>query len=155
MNAALAPLHQFWSQRQPRERTALLAGGAVLAVALLYGLVVAPIAKDRARLATALPQLRADSARFARDLAQAKGISAPAAGAVDFKALAQGAGLPASTTIATPDSKHASASGKGILWTSVAQLLADTRSQGWTLSRFSVHTNDGGNTVDLDAEWTR
>jgi len=155
MNAALAPLNEFWTQRQPRERAALLGGGAVLALALLYGLVVAPIAKDRARLAQTLPALRADAARFARDLAQAKGASGNAAAAVDFKSLAQGAGLPASASVAMPDNKHATVSGKDILWTTATQLVADAHAQGWVLSHFNARTADGGTTVALDAEWTR
>jgi hypothetical protein len=114
-----------------------------------------PIARDRARLTRSLPALRADAARFARDLALAKGqgnSSAPA----DLAALAAAAGLaPDAARIASTDSKHTTLSGKGLPWAAVTHLLEQARAQGWTLSRLSAHSPDGQPTVDVDAEWTR
>jgi len=154
MNKHLAPLLAFWKQRAPRERAILAAGLAVLIFALLYSLIIAPVAKQRKHLEQTLPLLRAEAARFARDVASVKG-QVNTASPADMALLVQSAGLPDAAHVASPDSKHASLDGKGLPWANVTQLLADARSQGWTLTRFIVKSPDGGAMVDVNAEWTR
>ncbi|MDP2834088.1 MAG: type II secretion system protein GspM [Pseudomonadota bacterium] len=56
----IAKARQFWTSRTPRERRLLALGGGVLLFGLVWGLVWAPIAGDRARLEKALPKLRAE-----------------------------------------------------------------------------------------------
>jgi type II secretory pathway component PulM len=70
MTHAFAPIQAYWQQRNARERTLLTACAVVVGLAAIY-LIAEPIARDRARLQRSLPALRADAARFARDLAQA------------------------------------------------------------------------------------
>jgi general secretion pathway protein M len=53
-------LMQFWRARSTRERWILGIGGAILALALLHGLVYAPVMAARAKLEKRLPQTRAE-----------------------------------------------------------------------------------------------
>jgi type II secretory pathway component PulM len=154
MNKHFAPLVAFWKQRAPRERAILAMGAGILILALLYSLLIAPVSAQRKHLLQTLPELRADAARFARDVASIKGQTSTAAPA-DMALLVQSAGLPDAAHVASPDNKHASLSGKGLPWANVAQLLADARSQGWTLAKLSVKSPDGGGMVDITAEWAR
>jgi general secretion pathway protein M len=54
-------LREFWSAREPRERALIAAGLGALLLAVLWAYVWDPIATDRARLAAALPKLRAQA----------------------------------------------------------------------------------------------
>lgn len=54
-------LKALWTAREPRERAVIAGGLAVLALAALWAYVWDPIATDRARLAAALPALRAEA----------------------------------------------------------------------------------------------
>jgi type II secretory pathway component PulM len=154
MNKHLAPLIASWKQRPPRERAILASVVGALIVVMIYSLLIAPVAAQRKHLIQALPELRADAARFARDVATIKGQTSTAA-PPDMTLLVQSAGLPDAAHVASPDNKHASLSGKALPWANVAQLLADARSQGWTLTQFSVKSPDGGAMVDITAEWAR
>jgi general secretion pathway protein M len=154
MTHAFAPIQAYWQQRNARERTLLTACAVVVGLAAIY-LIAEPIARDRARLQRSLPALRADAARFARDLAQAKGLGASSAPA-DIAALAGAAGLPPDQAhITSSDAKHGKLSGQNLPWPAVTRLLADARAQGWTLARLAARPKDNPATVDVDAEWTR
>lgn len=54
----------FWQARTGQERRFLAVGGAVLALALGYVLLVAPAVEGRARLRLALPELRQQAAEL-------------------------------------------------------------------------------------------
>ncbi|QDQ26021.1 type II secretion system protein M [Chitinimonas arctica] len=156
MKSHLAPLIEFWKQRNTRERAILAAGGGLLLLALIYGLVIAPVARERARLQASLPGLRADVARFQRDLQEAKGQPAGAANSGDISALVMAAGWPAGTaTVDSKDDKHGAVHAKSVAWPSLTALMAAAQSQGWKLSKLSVRSPDGTDTVDADLEWTR
>ncbi|WP_374351923.1 type II secretion system protein GspM [Chitinimonas sp.] len=152
---ALAPLMQYWRQRNARERAILTAGAAIVLLSLLYALIYEPIARERQRLQRSLPNLRADASRFSRDLALAKGSTSSAAPS-DLAALAAAAGLGSDLAkISTPDSKRSQLSAHGAPWSSMTRLLADARAQGWTLTRLSARSKDGQASMDIEAEWTR
>lgn len=149
-----ASLAQYWQQRNARERMALVACGGVVLLAILYSLLIDPVAKERARLERSLPNLRADAARFARDVNLAKGVSATG-GSADIATLATSAGLDAKAAqVSSSDAKHSKLTGQALPWANVTHLLSDARAQGWTLAHLSAHSNDGI-TVDVDAEWTK
>jgi general secretion pathway protein M len=56
--------NEFWQARNPRERAILIAGAALLALALLYGLAWLPLTKERKRLALSIPELRNKTAQM-------------------------------------------------------------------------------------------
>ena len=71
----------LWQQRQPRERSVLGVGAAVIVAALLYALLIAPALDGRRQLQSALPELRQQAAEMqglAQQAAQFAGASATA-----------------------------------------------------------------------------
>ncbi len=56
----LSRARAFWSARNRRERLFLAIGAGALGVALLYGLAYDPLARAREKLASRLPQTRAE-----------------------------------------------------------------------------------------------
>jgi type II secretory pathway component PulM len=79
-------LRELWRAREPRERLVIALGLGALVLAGLWAYVWEPIARDRARLVGALPQLRAQAREVAvqgaevdrlRNVARSRG--APAA----------------------------------------------------------------------------
>ena len=67
---------QFWNERTPRERSILMAGGALLLLLLIWFLLVDPALAGRERWQKDLPALRADYAQM-QSLAQ-QASAAPA-----------------------------------------------------------------------------
>jgi general secretion pathway protein M len=73
----------FWNERSEQERRMLAIGGAVVGLALVYSIFVAPALDGREKLAKALPQLRQDVAelkamgRTAAELAARPPVQAP------------------------------------------------------------------------------
>jgi general secretion pathway protein M len=65
-------LRQFWSERAPRERSILLAGGTLLLVALVYLILVEPAWTGIGRLEKSLPQQRANAAELDALLGEVK-----------------------------------------------------------------------------------
>lgn len=65
-------LRQFWSERNPRERSVLLAGGALLVAVLLYLIAIEPAWTGITRLERSLPQQRANAAELEALLAEVK-----------------------------------------------------------------------------------
>lgn len=63
-------LRELWNSREPRERAVIGVGLGALVLAVLWAWVWHPIATDRARLAAALPQLRAQAQQVARQGAE-------------------------------------------------------------------------------------
>ena len=74
---------RFWNERTPRERSILIAGGALLILLLVWFVGIEPALDGRARWQKDLPALRADYAQM-QSLAQ------------------QASNAPASTTAAKP-----------------------------------------------------
>lgn len=70
---------RYWSERTPRERAILIAGGALLSLLLLWWLLVDPALDGRARWKRALPVLRADLAQMQALAQQASAAPASAA----------------------------------------------------------------------------
>lgn len=73
-------MRAWWAARAPRERAVLGVGGAALALAALWAYVWVPIAEDRARLAAALPGLRAQAAALALEAAEVERLRTAARG---------------------------------------------------------------------------
>lgn len=71
-------LREWWTARAPRERAVFGIGGAALAVAALWAYAWVPIADERARLAAAMPGLRAQAAAVAREAAEVERLRAAA-----------------------------------------------------------------------------
>lgn len=57
-------LKQFWNARQPRERVTLTIGAAVILLALIHSLMVAPALNGRIKLDKELPELRQQLAQL-------------------------------------------------------------------------------------------
>lgn len=153
MNSTLTSLLDYWKQRNSRERAILAVGATVLLLALLYTLLIEPVARERARLEKSLPTLRADVARFGRDLALASGKGSVSS-KPDLIALAVAAGLPAGAAQMNAG-KQGSLHVQAATWPMVSRLLADAQAQGWALTKLQVRSPDGGTNVDADAEWQR
>jgi type II secretory pathway component PulM len=64
-------LHAAWQTRTPRERAALAFGSAAVVFLVFYGFVWEPLRAEQKRLRESLPHLRAQSAQFAADAAEA------------------------------------------------------------------------------------
>lgn len=151
MNTYLVRARDYWAQRNPRERLVLAGGTVIVAIALLYGFLLAPVQQERSRLAEALPALKANAARFARDLAQASGKT-QSANMPELPGLAAAAGLPAEAIQMNPPSR-AMLHAQGVSWHAVTRLLADAQLRGWQLKSLQVKAADGGTAVNVDAEW--
>ncbi|SFV10235.1 type II secretion system protein GspM [Pseudoduganella namucuonensis] len=73
----------FWQERTEQERRMLGVGGAVVGLALVYGLLIDPALEGRAKLRASLPLLRQEAAelqalaRTAAELAARPPIQAP------------------------------------------------------------------------------
>ncbi len=72
---------RFWNERTPRERSILVAGGALLLLLLLWFVLVEPALEGRARWQKDLPALRADYAQMQALAQQAGDVPAPAGAA--------------------------------------------------------------------------
>lgn len=84
-------LKQFWSERAPRERSILLAGGALLLAVLVYLIAIEPAWTGIARLERSLPQQRANAAELEALLAEVKATRSRPAVATMSAADARGA----------------------------------------------------------------
>ncbi|KVG36796.1 type II secretion system protein GspM [Burkholderia ubonensis] len=73
-------LTQFWGERTPREKNLLGWGGAVLAVAIAYSVLWSPAQEGRARIARALPAMRAELAKMTAQANEARSLTAAAQG---------------------------------------------------------------------------
>ena len=58
---------RFWQDRTPRERWIVAAGAGALLVAFAYAYLWLPIARERARLITGVPQLRTQAQNMRAD----------------------------------------------------------------------------------------
>lgn len=72
---------RFWNERTPRERSILVAGGALLLLLLLWFVLVEPALDGRARWQKDLPALRADYAQMQALAQQASDVPASAGAA--------------------------------------------------------------------------
>ncbi|MBL8524595.1 MAG: type II secretion system protein M [Betaproteobacteria bacterium] len=72
LSTAIAPLQQRWHGLELRQRRMIAIGGTVVAILLLIAYVWLPLARERQRLITALPQM---SAQLAQMKLQAQEIS--------------------------------------------------------------------------------
>jgi len=154
MNAALLPLQAYWKQRNRRERAILKVGGAVLLIALVYGLLIDPVNSQCERLQRSLPALRADVARFERDILAARGQSTVQNN--DLAMLAAAAGLgPQQAKLNRINDKQQALHASVAPWSALTTLLGSARSQGWQLAKLSVRAGAEPGMVDADLEWTR
>ena len=67
---------RYWSARSPRERRLIASGAGFLAVAFLYAYLWLPLARDRERLMSDLPRLRAQAQQMRSDAAAITGTRA-------------------------------------------------------------------------------
>jgi general secretion pathway protein M len=67
-------LQRFWAERAPRERAALAAAGAIVALALVFLVLIEPAWSGIAKLARGLPQQRAQTAELDALLAEAAAL---------------------------------------------------------------------------------
>jgi len=67
-------LKQFWSERAPRERAILLAGGILLVAVIIYLIAIEPAWSAIGRLEKSLPQQRANAAELEALLAEVKAL---------------------------------------------------------------------------------
>ena len=74
----IGQLREWWQARAPRERTVIGGAAVALAVAGLWAYVWVPIEADRARLAEALPRLRAAAQALAHEAAEVDRLRAAA-----------------------------------------------------------------------------
>jgi type II secretory pathway component PulM len=94
-------VRELWRAREPRERLVIAIGLGALLAAALWAYVWDPIVRDRARLVTALPQLRAQAREVAaqgaeverlRNAARSRGAPAAPEAAIAAAAAALGLG---------------------------------------------------------------
>jgi general secretion pathway protein M len=71
---------EWWRARAPRERLVYGLGAGALVVASLWAYVWLPVQSDRARLAVAVPKLRAQMAETVRESAEVERLRAAARG---------------------------------------------------------------------------
>ena len=67
-------LKQFWSERAPRERAVLLAGGILLVAVVVYLVAIEPAWTGIGRLEKSLPQQRSNAAELEALLAEVKAL---------------------------------------------------------------------------------
>lgn len=65
----------YWNARTPQEQKFLAAGGAVVALALVYSLFIDPAVTGRAHLKKSLPELRQQAAQLQSMAAEAQAVS--------------------------------------------------------------------------------
>jgi general secretion pathway protein M len=76
MRAALANTWtDFWSERTTREKSLLMAGGAVLGIVILYGILWAPAIEGRARLLGQMPAMQRQLAEMTAQANEARALS--------------------------------------------------------------------------------
>ena len=95
----------FWDSRSPRDRAILAFIAAFVALALFVALVALPVQRARARLAVALPPLRASIEALQRDALEVKRLRAlPVVSRAPASPLASlasnGGGLPGAQVVA-------------------------------------------------------
>ncbi|MGI4811836.1 MAG: type II secretion system protein GspM [Janthinobacterium lividum] len=73
---------EWWNERQPREKLLLGVGGAVLVLAVLYSVLLAPAQQGRSELRDTLPAMQRQLAKMEAQADEAKSLSSVAAGAV-------------------------------------------------------------------------
>jgi general secretion pathway protein M len=76
----IARTREWWEARAPRERLVFGVGAAALLVASLWAYVWAPVQTDRARLAVAVPQLKAQAEETVRESAEVERLRTAARG---------------------------------------------------------------------------
>jgi general secretion pathway protein M len=127
----MSALRDTWAQRSPRERAVLAWGAALLAVALLAGLVWLPLERQRTRLANALPAARASLAALERDAQEVQRLrSVPAAAATTAAPLASlatnGGGL-AGSSITVLDARRVRVSGADVSFAGLLDWLRNAQ----------------------------
>jgi general secretion pathway protein M len=65
---------QFWSERSPREKSVLIALGAVILITFIYLLAIEPAVTNITRLERSLPNSRAQAAKLEALLAEVKSL---------------------------------------------------------------------------------
>lgn len=84
-------LADFWAQRAPRERLALAAAAAVVAIAAIYLLLIEPAATGIPRLERTLPAMRSQAEQLDRLLAEVASLKSRPQSAVLLPAEARAA----------------------------------------------------------------
>ena len=69
-------LRRFWSEREPRERTAISAAAAVAGLAVLYLVLIDPAVSSIARLNRSLPRERTQAAELGALLGEVRALKA-------------------------------------------------------------------------------
>lgn len=95
-------LQAFWETRTERDRIALRAAVILIVLAIAYAYVWVPVSRERDRLLTRLPEIRAEAQAMEldmRELERLKGIAQQTVGLrAAIQRAAEAGGLPASAT---------------------------------------------------------
>ena len=117
-------LAHAWRSRPQRERHALAAAAAIVAVMLAAALVWLPLERMRTRLAAELPRLRASVVALERDAAEARRLRAIAPTAEASPASRAVPRELAGAQLTTPDEKHVRLRGDDLAFTALLEWLA-------------------------------
>jgi general secretion pathway protein M len=127
-------LAQAWNERSDNERRVLMVLGAIVAVALLVGLVWLPLERTRSRLAAELPKMRASLAALQRDADEVKRLRALPAPAATTQASAPlasvttfGGGL-AGAQMSVIDDRRVRLTGEDVSFSALLEWLRNVQS---------------------------
>jgi len=125
-------MNAFWAARSPRERAILAAGGAVLAVLLLFVFAWLPLERSRARLAAEVPRLAASVATMegqAAEVVRVRSLPAtPSSAATPSAAIATALGtrLPGVQASAV-DEKRVRLTGSDVAYGALLETIASAQ----------------------------
>lgn len=138
----------YWLARSAQEQRFLTAGGAVVALALVYSVLVEPALDGRASLRASLPLLRQDAAdmqalaRQAGALSGAVRVAPPLMTRESLNAALAGAGLTPQSLSVTGE--YAKLQFKGVGFTNLLAWLADQRRDGRIAVQEATITSPAG-----------
>jgi general secretion pathway protein M len=151
-------LSEFWRARSTRERKVLGAGALLLAAALLYALVLAPLVESRAKLQQRLPKTRAETSLMQAQVEAIEKARAGTRAAAVPGNLAARVGLSAETVgvraalreITPVADDQARVTGDAVPARALMAWLAELDKQGLRVTSCTLTPAAEGNNVALD-----